>query len=101
MVPLGSRPPCQQSSRLMNWYPAAFIPLVAIAAAVLLISASLMLQPKLFQLFQPIGGVSARLFVTAWTTGTGKNSTPIRTEEGKMRRMSISGAFGTGRFEGP
>src|ERR1043165_6063094 len=36
------------------------MPLVTIASAISLISFSLTLQPNLFQLFQPIGGVLAR-----------------------------------------
>src|SRR5438270_10781157 len=59
MFPCLSRDTCQQSSMTMYWYPASFIPLVTIASAMDLIMSSLTLQPNLFQLFQPIGGVSA------------------------------------------
>src|ERR1017187_1024927 len=45
------------------------MPLVAMASAMLRIVTSSIAQPKLFQLFQPIGGVRARLLVRAWLVG--------------------------------
>src|SRR5580658_2375340 len=41
------------------------MPLPAMASAMDLIRSSLTLQPNLFQLFQPIGGVSAKLALCA------------------------------------
>src|SRR5205807_9443162 len=46
------------------WKPASFLPLLAMASAVSRISWSLTLQPNLFQLFQPMGGVWA-----SWADG--------------------------------
>ncbi len=45
-------------------YPAAFIPFAAIASAASRMICSLMLHANLFQLFQPMGGVSA-----SWSGG--------------------------------
>src|ERR1043166_8918692 len=46
------------------------MPLVTIASAISLMSFSLTLQPNLFQLFQPIGGVLARPLSSALTFAT-------------------------------
>src|SRR6266446_4470551 len=59
IFPSPSRLTCQQSSITTYSYPASFIPLVTIPSAIDLIKSSLTLQPNLFQLFHPIGGVSA------------------------------------------
>src|ERR1700730_8512344 len=59
MFPAESRLTCQQSSMLIYRYPAFLMPLATIASAISLINCSLTLQPNLFQLFQPIGGVRA------------------------------------------
>jgi hypothetical protein len=56
IVPEESRLTCQQSSITTYLYPASRMPLVTSASAVSLISSSLTLQPKWFQLFHPIGG---------------------------------------------
>src|SRR5215831_2974002 len=69
MKPFSSRLTCQQSSITTFWYPASFIPLETIASAMDLIISSLTLQPNLFQLFQPIGGVSATPLSQAFATG--------------------------------
>src|SRR5215469_1596819 len=61
IFPFSSRLTCQQSSITTYWYPTSFMPLVAIASATDLTRSSLTLQANLFQLFQPIGGVWARL----------------------------------------
>src|SRR6266478_4426735 len=61
MLPSLSRETCQQSSITTYWYPASFIPDFAMASAMPLIMSSLTLQANLFQLFQPMGGVNARL----------------------------------------
>src|SRR4051812_33853995 len=61
MVPCASRLTCQQSSILTYWYPASRIPLVTMASAVSRISCSLTWQANRFQLFQPMGGVFARV----------------------------------------
>ncbi len=42
------------------------MPLLTIASAICRIRVSLMLQPKVFQVFQPIGGVSATPLSSAW-----------------------------------
>src|SRR5450631_2775321 len=57
-LPLESRPLIQQSSMFTYLYPAAAIPLVTNTSATPLRSDSLGLQPKLFQEFQPMGGVA-------------------------------------------
>ena len=51
----------QQSSTVMYSYPAAFMPFDAIASTMLRTMLSSIEQPKTFQLFQPIGGVRARV----------------------------------------
>src|SRR5690349_13154056 len=56
---------CQQSSMLTYSYPASLSPRAAIASAVCLMSSSLIVQLNWFQLFHPIGGVSARLMGVA------------------------------------
>ena len=61
MLALASRLTCQQSSMLTYTYPASFMPDLTTASAMLLIMSSLTLQANLFQEFQPMGGVSARL----------------------------------------
>src|SRR5262252_11032343 len=70
MKPFSSRLTCQQSSITTYWYPASFIPLETIASAMDLIISSLTLQPNLFQLFQPMGGVSATPLSHARACGT-------------------------------
>src|SRR5579864_896933 len=60
MFPCLSRETCQQSSITTYWYPASFMPDFTIPSAMLLIRSSLTLQANLFQLFHPMGGVSAR-----------------------------------------
>src|SRR3954469_24239141 len=60
MRPWPSRLTCQQSSITRYWYPASFMPVETRASAVALSRDSLTLQPNLFQLFQPMGGVAAR-----------------------------------------
>src|SRR3954468_24423933 len=60
MKPRASRSPCQQSSMLTYWYPAAFMPVETMASAVSRIICSFTLQPNLFQLFQPSAGVLER-----------------------------------------
>src|SRR5690348_5704068 len=62
MLPSLSRETCQQSSMTMYWYPASFMPEETIESTAPLISVSLTLQPNLFQVFQPIGGVAASWF---------------------------------------
>ena len=42
------------------------MPVLTIASAIWRISVSLMLQPKVFQVFQPIGGVRATPLSSAW-----------------------------------
>src|SRR6516162_4718967 len=88
MTPVGSRLLCQQSSMLMNWYPAAFMPLVAMASAIARMRPSLMLQPKLFQLFQPMGGVRARPLVSA-RRGQGIIARENSRNQNEKRRRSI------------
>src|ERR1700726_1012943 len=61
IFPLLSRPTCQQSSMTTYSYPAACIPLLTMASAASRINCSLTLQPNLFQLFHPIGGVPANM----------------------------------------
>src|SRR5437868_12707745 len=61
MLPSLSRETCQQSSMTTYWYPASFMPDLTMASVMDLIRSSLTLQPNLFQLFQPIGGVGASL----------------------------------------
>ena len=48
------------------------MPLLTIASAICRISVSLMLQPNVFQLFQPIGGVRATPFSSAWALGASR-----------------------------
>src|SRR5690349_6095293 len=60
IFPVSSRFTCQQSSITMYWYPASFIPDETIASAAPFTRSSLTLQPNLFQVFHPIGGVSAK-----------------------------------------
>src|SRR5579859_8207390 len=63
------------------------MPLVAMASAMLLIIVSLILQPKLFQLFQPIGGVKARPLVRAKDGSVRIDpSNPARSKRSKRRR---------------
>ena len=45
------------------------MPLLTIASAICRISVSLMLQPNVFQVFQPIGGVRATPFSSACALG--------------------------------
>ena len=51
---------CQQSSRFRYLYPFCAKPVLTNKSAVYLISFYVMLHPKWFQLFQPIGGVIPR-----------------------------------------
>src|SRR6266545_2877158 len=58
-LPLASRVAAiQQSSMLTYRYPSRSSPLATTASAIPLIRFSSMLQPNLFQLFQPIGGAA-------------------------------------------
>src|ERR1700683_784194 len=59
MKPSASRVPCQQSSRLTYSYPAAFMPLEAMASTAAFTLASETSQPKAYHVFQPIEGVAA------------------------------------------
>src|ERR1700693_1393647 len=78
MFPLPSRSTCQQSSMTMYWYPASFMPEATIASAICRIRSSLTLQPNLFQLFHPIGGVLANALSCA-DSSTGATSTTTST----------------------
>src|SRR3990167_2150385 len=60
ILPLLSLLTCQQSSRLIYSYPAACISLETIASVISLTICSEILQPNLFQGFQPIEGVNAK-----------------------------------------
>src|SRR6266568_6347358 len=67
MLPFASRETCQQSSITTYWYPASFIPDLTIASAIPRTSSSLTLQANLFQVFHPMGGVSAWPFETGFS----------------------------------
>src|SRR6266542_5713689 len=64
MFAFASRETCQQSSITTYWYPTSFIPDLTIASAMPRTNSSLTLQANLFQVFQPMGGVSAKPFET-------------------------------------
>src|ERR1700733_11340028 len=65
MLPLASRLPSHVSSILMYRYPASFMPEETMASAAARTSLSFTLPAKRFQLFQPMGGVAARVAVCA------------------------------------
>ena len=79
MVPLASRDTCQQSSIVTYWYPASRMPVVTIASAMPLIRLSLTSHPNLFQLFHPMGGVSASPLFTG-CAGTGPGAAMVAAE---------------------
>src|SRR4051812_31850155 len=88
-TPFESRPLAQQSSTFTNTYPAAFKPLATIASAVCSTTASLIPHPNVFQSFQPMGGVRARLLVRANALSVGmKTARSARKQrEGLINRV--------------
>src|SRR5215471_19175377 len=69
----------QQSSMLTYRYPSWSRPFATMASAMPLISVSLMLQPNLFQLFQPMGGLALGVTGVDAAAGTAPRATPSRT----------------------
>src|SRR5215467_13867686 len=82
----------QQSSMFTYWYPAAARPDDTIACAVCSTSASLTLQPKAFQSFHPIGGVSASALSSAAAGGAVANATAAAPDT--ARKSEVSRASG-------
>src|SRR6266545_4448635 len=75
-LPLASRVAAiQQSSMLTYRYPSRSSPLATTASAIPLIRFSSMLQPNLFQLFQPIGGAALGPIGVAAVAGTADGRT--------------------------
>src|SRR5512145_1730269 len=78
------------------------MPLATMASAICRISVSLMLQPNVFQVFQPIGGVLATPLFSAWagaaertmatdpSTNVRTNTTPIASDR-VVRRGMLTG----------
>ena len=82
------------ASRERYWYPASRIPDVTSASAISFINFSLTLQPNLFQLFQPIGGVLANpLSSERARAAVADEHTAIRRHRSQHQRRNFTATF--------